>query len=101
MSLADPAVMLMKLGMFRVDRAALEDKTVADAAIPSMEDIENFIRFLALFFHLSAPVSLNSFIPRSPQQNQGIDSPGPLPFFHDDEGIDIDLTDCRPLTCQA
>ena len=55
MPLADPAMMLMKLGVFRVDLTLVKDKAVADATITSIEDIENFIWFFTLFFHLSTP----------------------------------------------
>jgi hypothetical protein len=60
MSLADPAMMQMKLGMFRIDLALVKDKTVADAAVTSIEDIAIFIRFFALFFHRSIPFPLHS-----------------------------------------
>jgi len=39
MPLADPAMMLMKLGVFRVDLTLVKDKAVADATITSIEDI--------------------------------------------------------------
>jgi hypothetical protein len=61
MSLADPAMMLMKLGMFRIDLALVKDKTVADTAVTSIGDIGNFVRVFAFFFHCSIPF-LSEFI---------------------------------------
>ena len=55
MPLADPAMMLMKLGVFRIDLALVKDKTVADTTITSVEDIGNVIRFFAFFFQFSTP----------------------------------------------